>query len=58
VALLGIALVAVVVVQWIHSGFGNLVQERVAISAATLVVLGIQIAFTSFLLSILGLRRR
>jgi len=58
VALLGIALVAAVVVQWIHSGFGNLVQERVAISAATLVVLGIQIAFTSFLLSILGLRRR
>jgi hypothetical protein len=58
VALLGIAMVAVVVVQWIHSGFGNLVQERVAITAATLVVLGIQIAFTSFLLSILGLRRR
>jgi hypothetical protein len=58
VALLGIAMVAVVVVEWIESGFGNLVQERVAIAAATLVVLGVQIAFTSFLLSILGLRRR
>jgi hypothetical protein len=58
VALLGVAMVAVVVLEWIQSGFGNLVQERVAIAAATLVVLGTQIAFTSFLLSILGLRRR
>ncbi|HEY7828937.1 MAG TPA: glycosyltransferase family 2 protein [Solirubrobacteraceae bacterium] len=58
VALLGVAMVAVIMAQWIHSGFGNLVQERVAITAATLVVLGTQIAFTSFLLSILGLRRR
>lgn len=58
VALLGIALVAVVVLEWVQSGFGSLVQERVAITAATLVVLGMQIAFTSFLLSILGLRRR
>ncbi len=58
VALLGIALVAVIVFEWVQSGFGSLVQERVAIAAATLVVLGVQIAFTSFLLSILGLRRR
>jgi glycosyltransferase involved in cell wall biosynthesis len=58
VALLGIALVAVIVFEWVQSGFGSLVQERVAIAAATLVVLGMQIAFTSFLLSILGLRRR
>jgi hypothetical protein len=58
VALLGVAMVAVVMVEWIQSGFGSLVQERVAIAAATLVVLGMQIAFTSFLLSILGLRRR
>ena len=36
---------------------GSLSQERVAISAATLLVIGIQIVFTSFLLSILGLRR-
>ncbi len=58
VALLGLALVVGVVLEWIHSGFGSLSQERVAIAAATLVVLGIQIAFSSFLLSILGLRRR
>lgn len=58
VALLGVAMVAVVLVEWIHAGLGGLSQERVAIAAATLVVVGIQIAFSSFLLSILGLRRR
>jgi glycosyltransferase involved in cell wall biosynthesis len=58
VALLGLAMLAVVVLEWIHAGLGSLAQERVAIAAATLVVLGIQIAFSSFLLSILGLRRR
>jgi glycosyltransferase involved in cell wall biosynthesis len=58
VALVGVTMVAVVIIEWIHAGFGSLDQERVAIAAATLVVLGIQIAFSSFLLSILGLRRR
>jgi hypothetical protein len=58
VALLGLAMLAVVVLEWIHAGLGSLAQERVAIAAATLVVLGVQIAFSSFLLSILGLRRR
>jgi glycosyltransferase involved in cell wall biosynthesis len=57
IALLGLALLAVIVLDWIGHGFGNLSQERVAISAATLLVLGIQIVFSSFLLSILGLRR-
>ena len=57
VALLGIAMIAVVVFDWIGRGLGNLSQERTAIFAATLLVLGIQIVFTSFLLSILGLRR-
>jgi glycosyltransferase involved in cell wall biosynthesis len=58
VACLGLAMLVVVMLEWIHAGFGSLAQERVAIAAATLVVLGIQIAFSSFLLSILGLRRK
>ena len=33
-------------------------QERLAILALTLVVAGIQVFFTSFLISLLGLRRR
>jgi glycosyltransferase involved in cell wall biosynthesis len=57
VALAGLALLAALVLDWIARGFGSLAQERVAIGAATLLVLGIQIVFTSFLLSILGLRR-
>ncbi len=58
VVLLGLAMLVIVVIEWIQAGLGSLAQERVAIAAATLVVLGLQIAFASFLLSILGLRRR
>jgi glycosyltransferase involved in cell wall biosynthesis len=57
VALIGAAMICVVVVDWIQRGFGSLSQERLAIFAASLLVIGIQIVFTSFLLSILGLRR-
>jgi glycosyltransferase involved in cell wall biosynthesis len=57
IAVAGLSMIAVIVVNWIGSGLGGLAQERTAISAATLLVLGIQIVFTSFLLSILGLRR-
>jgi glycosyltransferase involved in cell wall biosynthesis len=57
VALAGLVMIAVIVLDWIARGFGSLSQERGAIFAATLLVLGIQIVFTSFLLSILGLRR-
>jgi glycosyltransferase involved in cell wall biosynthesis len=54
----GLALGAVVVSHWIARGLGSLSQERVSILAATLVIVGIQIFFTSFLLSIIGLRRQ
>jgi glycosyltransferase involved in cell wall biosynthesis len=57
VALLGVALLAAIAIDWIQNGFGSLSQERVAIFAATLLVTGVQIVFTSFLLSIIGLRR-
>lgn len=57
IAFVGVAMIAVIVLDWIGRGLGNLSQERAAIFAATLLVLGIQIVFTSFLLSILGLRR-
>ncbi len=57
VALVGMAMIAVIVADWIARGLGSLSQERLAIFSATLLVLGIQIVFTSFLLSILGLRR-
>jgi glycosyltransferase involved in cell wall biosynthesis len=54
----GLAIAAWIVITWIDRGFGQLSEERLAIAAAGLVVVGTQIFFTSFLLSILGLRRR
>jgi glycosyltransferase involved in cell wall biosynthesis len=56
--LVGLAIAAVIVITWINRGFGELSEERLAVLAAALVIVGIQIFFTSFLLSILGLRRR
>jgi glycosyltransferase involved in cell wall biosynthesis len=54
----GVGMGAAIVGIWIDRGFGQLSEERLAVLAATLVIVGIQIFFTSFLLSILGLRRR
>ena len=58
VGLVGLVLSALIVARWGESGFGELSEARLAILAATLVIVGIQIFFSSFLLSILGLRRR
>jgi glycosyltransferase involved in cell wall biosynthesis len=55
--LAGLALAIVIVVQWISRGFGELGEERLAILAAVFLICGIQIFFSSFLLSIIGLRR-
>jgi hypothetical protein len=58
VAAAGFVISAVIVVQWISRGLGALSEERLAVLAATLIIIGVQIFFSSFLLSILGLRRR
>jgi glycosyltransferase involved in cell wall biosynthesis len=55
--LVGVILGGVVVITWISRGFGSLSEEQTAVVAGALVVVGIQIFFSSFLLSILGLRR-
>src|SRR4051794_15206952 len=57
VAVVGLIVASVVVGIWINRGFGALSEVRLAITAATLIVVGIQIFFSSFLLSIIGLRR-
>ena len=54
----GFVIGAVIVATWISHGFGSLADERLAVVAASLLIVGIQIFFSSFLLSILGLRRR
>jgi len=54
----GLVISAVILGTWVERGFGALSEERLAVFAATLIIVGIQIFFSSFLLSILGLRRR
>jgi glycosyltransferase involved in cell wall biosynthesis len=58
VAFAGIVLEGVIVTQWVARGLGKLGEERLSVVAATLVIAGLQIFFTSFLLSVIGLRRR
>ena len=58
IMLAGLACAATIGIQWMDRGFGELGEEQLAVFAATLIVVGIQIFFSSFLLSILGLRRR
>jgi glycosyltransferase involved in cell wall biosynthesis len=58
IALVGFAMAAVVVGIWIHRGFGELREEKLAVAGLTLIVIGVQAIFSSFFLSILGLRRR
>jgi hypothetical protein len=53
----GLTLLGVIIGRWASHGFGTLKEERLAIFAATVVAVSAQIFFTSFLLSILGLRR-
>jgi hypothetical protein len=53
----GAALVGVVIGKWVAHGFGTLQEERLAILAFTVIAVGTQIFFTSFLVSIIGLRR-
>jgi hypothetical protein len=55
--LVGAVMGGIILATWISHGFGSLADERMAIVGASLMIVGIQIFFSSFLLSILGLRR-
>ncbi|HEY1775118.1 MAG TPA: glycosyltransferase family 2 protein [Solirubrobacteraceae bacterium] len=54
----GFATGLVIVIHWIDHGFGALGLNKLAVVAFELLIVGLQIFFSSFLLSILGLRRR
>lgn len=58
ILLVGFVVGLEIIVTWAQQGFGQLAETRLALMAATLVIVGIQVVFSSFLLSILGLRRR
>ena len=55
VTLGGLGLESVILGRWVSQGMGSLSEERLSVLAATLVIAGLQIFFTSFLLSIIGL---
>jgi glycosyltransferase involved in cell wall biosynthesis len=57
VAVVGLAIALYVVVKWADSDFGGLAEVGPALLGATLIVIGLQIFFSSFLISIIGLRR-
>jgi glycosyltransferase involved in cell wall biosynthesis len=54
----GVASLATVIFAWAGDGFSTLSQERLAILGSTVIAMGLQVAFCSFLLSVLGLRRQ
>ncbi|MGZ4386846.1 MAG: glycosyltransferase family 2 protein, partial [Gaiellaceae bacterium] len=56
-ALAGLVGGGYIIAQWISRGFGTLGDQRLAIVAATAAMSGMQVIFTSFLLSLLGLGR-
>jgi glycosyltransferase involved in cell wall biosynthesis len=58
ITLAGVVLGGVIIGIWIDRDFGTLSEERLAVLAATFIIVGLQVFFSSFLLSILGLRRR
>ncbi|MEA2283574.1 MAG: hypothetical protein QOK21_4181 [Solirubrobacteraceae bacterium] len=55
---IGVVIALTIVVTWVQRGFGGLSDERLMVLAAMFVIVGVQVFFSSFLLSILGLRRR
>lgn len=58
IGLAGILIFFAIFLQWINSGFGALQQVKNSIAALTLIVLGLQTIFSSFMLSILGIREK
>jgi glycosyltransferase involved in cell wall biosynthesis len=57
IAVAGLISGGVLLGMWIDRGFGSLAEGQLAILSATLVTVGAEVFFTSFLLSIIGLRR-
>ena len=53
----GVVIAGVIVGIWIHRGFGHLSEERLLVAGSVLIILGVQLIFSSFFLSILQLGR-
>lgn len=58
IALSGIIIYAAIFFKWLSTGFGELYEIRNSIVALTLIIIGIQTIFSSFMLSILGIKEK
>lgn len=58
VVLIGLIVTAWVVIKWIGSDFGTLSEQSMLVFGMTLGVLGLQLIFTSFFMSIVGMHSR
>jgi glycosyltransferase involved in cell wall biosynthesis len=56
VVIIGLAVYLAIALQWLFSGFGALNEIKNSIVALTLLTIGIQTIFSSFILSILGIK--
>jgi len=55
---LGILIFLYIFIKWVGSGFGSLDEVKNSIVALTLIVIGLQTIFSSFMLSILGIEEK
>jgi len=58
VTLVGLGINVYILIRWILGNFGPLSEVRTGLVALTFIVIGIQIIFSSFFLSILGIKKR
>ncbi|MDP2925798.1 MAG: glycosyltransferase [Nanoarchaeota archaeon] len=56
ISLLGLIIYIMILLKWLKSGFGELEQIKNSILGLTLLAIGIQTIFSSFMLSILGIK--
>lgn len=55
--LVGFNILALILYKWIVSNFGPLYQEKPALFALTLIVIGVQTVFTSFFISAMSIKK-
>ncbi len=58
ITLSGVIIYITIFVKWLESGFGALQETKNSVVALTLIVIGIQTIFSSFMLSILGIKEK
>ena len=58
ISLLGVIIYLMIVLKWVSNGFGSLNEIKDSVVALTLTVIGAQTIFSSFMLSILGIKEK